>query len=146
MLAIALGLALTGLPAQAHHMKGLPHFGYKDMGWYPQIPSKETIRRVKDLLIIATTMPGDPKAGAQVNIHLYVKELTANQPLSVPIHYSITRKTLFFFTESVRPRSELRPILELYQIATTFPKGGNYTLTLHLPNQALTTIPIKVTP
>lgn len=133
-------------PAQAHHMKGLPHFGYKDMGWYPQIPSKETIRRVKDHLVIATTMPGDPKAGSQVNIHVYVKGIRSKKPLDAPIQYEITRKKLFFFEETVRPLSELKPILEVFQIATTFPRGGDYTLMLHLPDQAKTAIPIQVAP
>ncbi|MNK43994.1 hypothetical protein D3C87_627150 [compost metagenome] len=145
-LIIPLVLLLAASPTHAHHIKGLPHFGYKDMGWYPQIPSKETVRRVKDHLIIATTIPGDPKAGKQVNIHLYVKQISSKIPLDVPIHYSITRKKLVFFTESIRPRTELKPVLELYQIATTFQKGGSYSLTLHLPDQTETRIPIEVSP
>ncbi|GEM_PF-3336424 len=143
---LVLALVLASAPAQAHHMKGLPHFGYKEMGWYPQIPSKETMRRVKDHLIIATTMPGDPKAGKQVNIHLYIKDLVSKQPLSTPVHFSVSRKKLFFFTETVRPYTELKPVLELYQIATTFERSGDYSLTLYLPNQTETAIPIKVAP
>jgi len=139
-------LMLASQAAHAHHIKGLPHFGYKDMGWYPQIPSKETIRRAGDHLIIATTMPGDPKAGSQVNIHLYVKNLSTRKPLDTPIHYQLTRKKLFFLTESIRPRTELRPVLELYQIATRFPRGGRYSLTLQLPNDARAVIPIEVAP
>jgi hypothetical protein len=145
--ACATAMLLIASPAaEAHHIKGLPHFGYKEMGWYPQVPSKETMRRVKDHLIIATTMPGDPKAGSQVNIHLYVKHLSTRKPLDTPIHYQITRRKFFFLSESIRPRSELKPVLELYQIATTFPRPGRYSLTLQLPNDARTVIPIEVAP
>ncbi len=144
--AVLLALMLASSPGHAHHMKGLPHFGYKDMGWYPQIPSKETIRRVTDHLVIATTMPGDPRAGSQVNIHLYIKNLATKKPLDTPIHYQITRRKLFFLSETLRPRTELTPVLELYQIATLFERAGTYSLILQLPNDVQTVIPIEVSP
>lgn len=142
----AMLLLVMAMPAAAHHIKGLPHFGYKDMGWYPQIPSKETIRRLKHYLVVATTMPGDPKAGSQVNIHLYVKDLKASQPLHATIRYSLSRRRFFFFQDEVAPPTPVTPILELFQIDRIFEEGGHYTLTLLLPDHSSTTVPIEVHP
>lgn len=143
---LIVALLATAVPAQAHHMKGLPHFGYKDMGWYPQIPSKETIRKLGRYLVIATTMPGDPKAGTQVNMHIYVKDLKTDRSLDGAISVAVSRRKWYFLTETVAPSVSLRPIMEQFNFAHVFAAGGDHTVQVVLPDATTTGIPVKVAP
>ena len=120
--------ALAPVPAQAHHNKGLPHYGYYEN--YPQVPTEEYIDFVGRWEIGATifNFQGLDRSSADtpndVKIFLYLYDLEADQGYDGPLAVEIRRNG-----EVVSRFDRLQVDEEaVYSTRETLPASGDYEL------------------
>ncbi len=123
-----IALALAPAPAQAHHNKGLPHYGYYEN--YPQVPTEEYIDFVGrwEIGTVIFNFQGYDRRAADtpndVKIFLYLYDLEADQAYAGPLAVEIRHKG-----EVVSRFDRLQVDEEaVYSTRETLPVSGNYEL------------------
>jgi len=131
-LALAAGAALAPAPAEAHHNKGLPHYGYFEN--YPQVPTDETIRIVDRWELGATlfNFQGLERETSDtpddVRIFAYVYDLQDDVP-----YRGSTTLSVELDGEIVATFDRLEPDEEtVYRTRVTLPESGLYHLVFEL--------------
>lgn len=129
VLVLAGGL-LTYSLAAAHHMRGLPHYGYTES--YPQIPTKETHSRMGkfDVVVVTYFFEGVRRERAEtpddVQFYIGLRNTETHQsytgPLSIELWGSGRRIAAF---EHTRPFEEA-----VYRFRQAVPGPGSYELRL----------------
>ncbi len=135
LLALLLMLPVLSVPthAEAHHNKGLPHYGYFEN--YPQVPTEEyvvvdgdwefggTIFNFQGLDRRSADTPND------VKFYLYLYDLKGDAPytgaVKIDVYRGSTKVTSF---ERSKPDEEA-----IYVSRETLPQGGYYELVATLP-------------
>ncbi len=85
-LLLLLGLAV---PAQAHHILGIPHYAYEDQ--YPQTPVLTYLVQRDDFEVKMTGYPGVPQPGEPSSLHVYIKRISTVRPFPGGVTMTITR-------------------------------------------------------
>ena len=99
-LAIFAGVAIAFFAlantAQAHHIRGLPHYGYTEN--YPQNPTREKVVKHKHYYIYVTTYSFEglqrekSDTPDDVQFYIYIKNMKTGQPYTGRMEVEITRK------------------------------------------------------
>jgi ferredoxin/isoprenylcysteine carboxyl methyltransferase (ICMT) family protein YpbQ len=128
LLGLILFTLLLPMLGQAHHNKGLPHYGYFEN--YPQVPTEEyvvidgrwelgaTIFNFQGLDRLNSDTPNDAK------IYIYAYDLKDDAPYSGPIDFEI-RLDGELITEFTRDKPDQENV---YRTRETLPSSGTYDL------------------
>lgn len=133
--ALLLALSLLG-PAEAHHNKGLPHYGYFEN--YPQVPTDEYVRVEGRWEVGATifnfqglnqrqtsTTPND------VKFFVTIYDLDADRSYKGPVQVDIVQdETLISSFARLEVDTE-----GVYITRETLPASGDYALRLHFESE-----------
>lgn len=132
VLAAALAAMLWPAAAQAHHNKGLPHYGYFEN--YPQVPTQELIVVDGRWELGATVFNfqgyerHDSDAPNDVKFFVYLYDLQADQSYDGPVEFELVLdgETVATFTRETVDE-EL-----IYSTRETLPRTGDYVLRAHI--------------
>lgn len=134
---LAVLLSLAPLSAQAHHNKGLPHYGYFEN--YPQVPTEEVIvidGRWEMGATIFNFQGYDRKESGtpnDVKFFMYLYDLEANAPYMGPVEFDVVLDGEVIST-FVRERPDTEVV---YASRETLPETGNYQLVARIPSDSL---------
>mgnify|MGYP002629608665 CR=1 FL=1 len=129
---LALGLSAPGA-AEAHHNKGLPHYGYFDN--YPQVPTEEHVVVDGDWEIGATifNFQGLDRRSADtpndVKVYAYLYDLAHDRAYEGPVTFEILLDDVVV-TRFARTAADEEMI---YVTRETLPESGDYTLRARVP-------------
>jgi hypothetical protein len=125
-------------PAEAHHIRGLPHYGYTEN--YPQVPVNEMTLSQNGYTMNLTTyyFEGLKKEVSltpdAVQIYLHLRDETTGRAYTGPIGLEIRNKNeILYSVERDAPVEE-----SFYRFRTEIP-AGRYRLAVKLPDRSLET-------
>ncbi|MGM0578126.1 MAG: 4Fe-4S binding protein [Myxococcota bacterium] len=134
-LALLLLLLVPASPAEAHHNKGLPHYGYYEN--YPQVPTNDHVMVEGDWEMGATIFNFQGYDARQssdtprdVKFYVYLYDLEADENYTGPVDFEIRldgEVVSAFSRETVD--EEL-----VYSTRETLPETGDYELVADLPD------------
>ncbi len=133
VLGLLAALALTPVAAEAHHNKGLPHYGYFEN--YPQVPTEEVIIIDGPWEMGATVFNfqgysrKDANAPNDVKFFVYLYNLEEDQAYLGPVTFDIVldgQVVSTFTREHVDEEV-------VYSTRETLPASGTYELVAHIP-------------
>ncbi|MEE2658502.1 MAG: hypothetical protein VX733_08350 [Candidatus Latescibacterota bacterium] len=140
-----LSLMLTATVCDAHHFKGLPHYGYFEH--YPQIPQEEFIghRGRYEVSLVLYDFQGlrqsDMEQPDDARIFVIAFDLLDNQVYGGPALIEVLDDGVPMLSDRVAgPKEE-----NVYQIHGALPVGGDYALRLSLLDEDIVaTIPFRL--
>lgn len=136
-LPVITGLALLVVvpsTAEAHHNKGLPHYGYFEN--YPQVPTEEyiTIRDTWEMGATVFNFQGMERENSDtpndVKIYTYLYDLAADRAYEGAVDFEIRRGSEVV-SQFTRDRADEEAV---YSTRETLPATGNYALVAILPD------------
>jgi ferredoxin-type protein NapH len=143
---LVLAIACIGsvaLPAEAHHILGLPHYSYKEN--YPQVPTLEYPAQTGPYDVLLTSYPGIPLPGETANIAIYIKNRQTGAPFEQPVEVRVLQTYTFGKSRDVFPRAQCLPFDNLHKLSVNFPEEGEYIVELSLEVEGkIETIPFAM--
>lgn len=143
---LVLAIACIGsvaLPAEAHHILGLPHYSYKEN--YPQVPTLEYPAQTGPYDVLLTSYPGIPLPGETANIAIYIKNRQTGAPFEQPVEIRVLQTYTFGKSRDVFPRAQCLPFDNLHKLSVNFPEEGEYIVELSLEVEGkIETIPFAM--
>ncbi len=128
---IGLVLALTSvvaLPAEAHHILGLPHYSYKEN--YPQAPTLEYPATTGPYEVLMTCYPGTPVPGEACTVAFYIKHAQRDEPYADTVIVRVLQTYTFGSNHEIVAPSQRRPFDNQHRYTITFPEDGEYIIEL----------------
>ncbi|MCP4594148.1 MAG: 4Fe-4S binding protein [bacterium] len=121
-------LGLLAIPAEAHHILGLPHYSYKEN--YPQAPTLEYPATSGPYDVLLTCYPGEPVPGEAANLAIYIKNRNTDTAYDQPITVRVLQTFTFGRNRVVLPATEVQPFEVPHKLSATFPADGEYVVEL----------------
>ncbi len=130
--------AAIPLPAQAHHILGLPHYSYKEN--YPQAPTLEYPASTGPYDVLLTSYPGKPVPGNSANLAFYIKNRNTGVPYDKPITVRILQTFTFGDSREILPPTVVQPFEQPHKLSATFPTDGEYIIELTMDVEGRTEV------
>ncbi len=121
-------VAISVVPAQGHHILGLPHYSYKEN--YPQVPTLEYPATAGPYDVLLTSYPGKPNPGEAANLAFYVKDRNTGVPYDQPLSVRVLQTFTFGRNRVVVPATVVQPYEVPHKLTVTFPEDGEYVIEL----------------